>query len=64
MNHSNFSNFIKIRNAIIPQFYNLHKNSPLNKIDKNLISMYIETKRFCKDNPDILFTRTDKEMLR
>lgn len=61
MNHNNFSNVIKIHNAIIPQFYNLlHKNSSLNQIDKDLISMYIETKHFCRDNPDILFTRADK----
>lgn len=56
----NFINLIKIRNAIIPQFHNLlHKNSPFNKIGKELISMYYKTKHFCKDNPDILFTRAD-----
>jgi len=51
----------KIRNTTIPFFHRLiHKKVSENKIDKTLISLKNSTLRFCKNNPNIMFTRADK----
>jgi len=51
----------KIRNTTIPFFHRLiHKKVSENKIDKTLISLKNSTLRFCKNNPNIIFTRADK----
>jgi len=51
----------KIRSTIIPFFHRLiHKKNSENIIEKKLIEMNKVTINFCKNNPDVIFTRADK----
>jgi len=52
---------VKIRNTIIPFFNRLiNKKESVNNLDKRLINLENSTKKFCKNNPNILFTKADK----
>jgi len=51
----------KIRNITIPFFHRLiHKKIREKKIDNKLIELKNATAKFCKNNPNIIFTRADK----
>jgi len=51
----------KFRNQIFPFINSLNKvDRHRSEIDYNILSLIPPTKRFIKDNPDILFTRADK----
>jgi len=52
---------VLIRNIAIPQFHKFIKNTPpKHPIDSKLIHWLHKTRQFCKNNPDIIFTRADK----
>jgi len=54
-------NQVKIRNTIIPQFHKfLHLKSPKNITTELLTSLTNYTKKFCQENPEVIFTRADK----
>jgi len=56
----NDTNKAKIRNTIISFFHHLiHKKTSLNITDKTLLSLKHSTTNFCKNNPNIIFTRAD-----
>lgn len=50
---------IKIRNIVVPYFYKIlkHEKSP---IKQKLIFLFNATKQFCRNNPNIIFTKADK----
>jgi len=51
----------KIRNMVVPFFHRfIHKKASENVIEKTLSSLEKSTNSFCKNNPDIIFTRADK----
>jgi len=51
----------KIRNTVVPFFHRfIHKKAGENVIEKTLSSLEKLTNSFCKNNPDIIFTRADK----
>jgi len=51
----------KIRNTVIPFFHKLiHKKYSDLKMDKILMDLNNITVKFCKNNPNIIFTRADK----
>jgi len=59
-NH-NFNKQTLVRNISIPRFYNFLKCKPsTNPIDSKLIYLHNVTKRFCRENQNIIFTRADK----
>ena len=50
-----------IRNIVIPRLYKyLDSYTSKDSIDAHLISMSRSTSQFCKNNPNIMFTRADK----
>jgi len=50
-----------IRSITIPHFYKFLKSSPTNNyIDLKLDRMHNATKEFCRNNPNVIFTRADK----
>jgi len=55
-------NQTRIRNTIIPQFHKfLHIKLPKNNINEKITSLLNYTTNFHRKNPDIIFTRPDKE---
>jgi len=59
--HINDTDTTKIRNTIIPFFHRfIHKKTSNNKIENILLSLEKSTTIFCKNNPNIIFTRADK----
>jgi len=51
----------KIRNTSIPFFHRLvHKKISENKIERMLVDLKNTTVKFCKNNPNLIFTRADK----
>jgi len=51
-----------IRNDTIPLLYKLNNINTSSNLNNQLINKWISyTKKFAKNNPNILFTRTDKE---
>jgi len=59
--HFHESERSKIRNTVIPFFHRfLHNKVSSNVTEKTLLSLKKSTTTFCKNNPDILFTRADK----
>ncbi|XP_077273242.1 uncharacterized protein LOC143903487 [Temnothorax americanus] len=58
---NNINNLPRVRNAVIPQLHNyLYSKPTTNNVNTKLLTMYKITQRFCKNNPDIIFTRADK----
>lgn len=58
---NNIKNLKTLRSNLVPKLSNfLHGKSKFNSIQNELINMHKCTKKFCHDNPDILFTRADK----
>jgi len=54
-------NQVLIRNTAIPQFHKFLKNTPpKNIINENLLHLQHITQQFCRDNPNIIFTKADK----
>lgn len=57
----NIMNLTTIRNVAIPQFGKfLHTKHKKDVIQQKLLEMHKATKKFCRDNPNIIFTRADK----
>jgi len=56
-----FSKKNAIHNTTIPFFHRLvHKKISVNKIERTLIELKNITVKFCKNNPNVIFTRADK----
>jgi len=51
----------RIRNTIIPHFHRfLYRRNEQNTIESKIISLHRSTKKFRKENPNVIFTRADK----
>jgi len=58
--HISATNKTKIRNTILFFHSLIHKKTSLNIIDKTLLFFKQSTTNFCKNNPNIIFTRANK----
>ncbi|KYN22070.1 hypothetical protein ALC57_05546 [Trachymyrmex cornetzi] len=52
-------NIKELRNKVFPLLKNIN-NSTYTDIEKSILSLYSETKVFCNNNPQIIFTNADK----
>jgi len=52
---------VKLRNATIPRFHNyLFKKNEHNIVENELLSNYRMVMKFCKNNPNVIFTQARK----